>query len=98
MAVFSLIGRDGRWGADPEVRNQMRARNEQLLRSGKKAERYTTEEVDAIIMYGVREPSLQGAFEELARVLADMALPRIQELFRRAVSDFGFSHLPWAVR
>lgn len=72
--------------------------NEQLVRSGIKNEKFTPQQIELLEAYGLREPDLELALVELAQLLLDSVLPVFEKMTQRAVSQFGYSHLPWIVR
>lgn len=75
-------------------RNKERQKNEEIVRGGKWNERLSREEVTRIMAFGVREPNIERAMEELGSLLASQFLPVVEALVKEAVDKFGFENYP----
>ena len=73
-----------------EATGQERTKNELLIRSKTKVEKFTAEEIARLQAYGIREPDLHSALKELCNRLRGQVVSRIEECYDRAVAEFDF--------
>lgn len=76
--------------APPINDSKERLANEQILLSKKQNEQLPSAEIVRLKAFGLRDPNLPEALEELADLLQKDALPKIEAAFDDAVKVFGF--------
>jgi hypothetical protein len=78
----------------PVDENKERIENEQILLSKKQNRHLSKDEVIRLKTFGLREPKLCEALKELAAVLENEVVPKVERLFNEAVKEFGFERFP----
>lgn len=76
--------------APPIDYNKEMLANEKILLSTKHNHKLDKTEILRLKAFGLRDPNLPKAFEELADILESQALPKIDAVFDEAVERFGF--------
>ena len=70
--------------------NAERLANEKTLLSRTTNEQLSPEQVSRLKAFGLRDACMEDALEELAQLLQDEVVPKIEATFDQAIRDFGF--------
>jgi hypothetical protein len=71
-----------------------RVRNKEIIRTAKRNEKLTPEQITQVMAFGVRDADVEKAVAELATVFKDRFLPIVKELSAEAREKFGFEPYP----